>query len=126
MIEIENQRGESSWVPAIEILREAIPHISDKNSPGIRKIVLLDKDYHGNRRAGARYVPIKGTNRADIEMYLNHYNDMPDKLKSNRIFIGFALLSTLFHELYHHIVRFHKKKDQPNFNMEQRRADNWE
>jgi hypothetical protein len=125
MIEIEDHREQSSWVPAIEVLQKAIPYISDKNLPGIRKVVLLDNDYHGKKDAGARYVPIQGTNRADIEMYFNHYKDIPKEIASNKIIIGMLIVSTLFHELYHHMVRFHKTKEQPSFEKEQRRADNW-
>lgn len=125
MIKIEDQRTSSSWFPAQEVLERVLTHLDAAVSNGIRSIVLLDSDYHGSRTALARYVPISGSNRADIEIYCDRLSEFPEALKLNRIATGMYVLSILCHELYHHRVRFHKSADQPVFDMEQRRADNW-
>jgi len=106
-------------------LEKAIPLIPKELITGVRNIVLLDKDHYGKRNAGGRYVNIKGTNKSDIEMYFEHYEEIPKEIINNKVFLGLLTLNTLFHELYHHLIRFHKKKMKPKFEMEQRQADNY-
>lgn len=124
-MKVEDRRKASFGVPVREIIVAATPHIDPGLCAGIRQIVLLDNDYHGSRNAAARYVPVAGTNRSDVEMYCSFFTTVPDSIKNNKIGWAFAVLSILLHELYHHRVRFQKLADQPSFDMEQRRADNW-
>ena len=56
-MKIEDKRSTTSWVPAVEILNEAIPLFGKQNFAGIRKVVLLDRDYHPGE-AGLGCYPI--------------------------------------------------------------------
>jgi hypothetical protein len=126
-MKIEDHRNHSSWVPAASILEEFIPRFDKRYFVGIKKVILLDYDYHKDkkRKAAARYVPVKGTKLANIEMYLGQYNDLPEEARRSRMFIAWNILLTLAHELYHHRIRGQRKRRKPKFTQEQKEADNW-
>jgi hypothetical protein len=86
-------------------LEKAMPLIPKELITGVRSIVLLDKDRYGKRNAGGRYVNIKGTNKSDIEIYFEHYEEIPKEIINNKVFLGLLTLNILFHELYHHLIR---------------------
>jgi len=124
---IEDHRNHSSWIPAISILEEFIPQIDQKYFIGIKKVILFDHDYHKDkkRQAAARYVPVRGTKFADIELYLDYFNNFPDAAKKSRMFIVWKILISLVHELYHHRIRGQNKVRRPKFEREQKDADMW-
>ena len=69
-MKIEDQRKETSWVPVISILQEFQPKLDQKYFIGIKKIILLDEDYHINgifSKAYGRYLKIPRTKFANIE-----------------------------------------------------------
>ena len=127
IMKIEDNRKASSWVPAISILEEFIPKIDQKYFIGIKKIVLLDKDYRNEKKAPAfaRYVPINRTKFANIEFYLDSMSDLPDEAKKSRMVLSWRILISLAHELYHHRVRGQKLIRRPNYKQEQKDADQW-
>lgn len=126
-VEIEDVRANSSWAPAVSILETFMPKIDPKYFVGIRKIVLLDKDYHRDKRVQAtgRYIPIEGTRGGDIELYLEYLSELPDEAKNSRMYLTYRILKTLAHELYHHRVRGQRIERRPKFEQEQKRADQW-
>jgi hypothetical protein len=126
-MEIEDLRKDSSWMPAVSILEEFIPKLNPTYFAGIKKVILLDKDYHKDKKvtAAARYVPIRGTNFAIIEFYLGHFSTLPEEAKQSRMYLTWRLLCSLAHELYHHRVRGQKKIRRPKFTQEQKNADEW-
>jgi hypothetical protein len=126
-VEIEDLRQDSSWVPAVSILEEFIPKFNPSHFIGIKKIVLLDKDYRHEKKepAAARYVQIRGTNFANIEIFLGRYSNLPEEAKRSMMFLTWHLLKSVAHELYHHRIRGQKKIRRPNEKKEQRDADQW-
>jgi len=126
-MEIEDLRKDSSWIPAISILEEFIPKLDPAYFIGIKKIVLLDKDYRKEKKepASARYVKIQGTKFANVELYLNHFSNLPEEAKQSRMYFAWCLLTSLAHELYHHRVRGQRRIRQPKYKQEQRNADQW-
>jgi|GEM_PF-3513120 len=126
-MKIEDHRNNLIWVPALEILNEFIPKINQKYFIGIKKIILLDLDYHKDkkRRAAARYVPVRGTKMANIELYFNSFNDYPEVAKKSEMYITWTILLSLAHELYHHRVRGQKMIRRPKFDTEQKNATKW-
>jgi hypothetical protein len=68
-MKIEDKRERSSWVPAVQILEQIISPIPKDQLVGIRRIVLLDRDYHKSGGAAGCYVAIPRTRTADIEMH---------------------------------------------------------
>ena len=126
-MDIEDLRKDSSWVPALSILEEFIPRFDPSHFAGIKKIVLLDSDYRKEKKepAAARYVQIRGTNFANIEIFLGRYSKLPEEAKKSRMFLTWHLLESLAHELYHHRIRGQRKIRQPNEKKEQRGADKW-
>jgi hypothetical protein len=126
-VEIEDLRKDSSWVPAVSILEEFIPKFDPSHFIGIKKIVLLDKDYRNEKKelAAARYVQIKGTKFANIEIFLGRYSDLPEEAKNSIMFITWHLLESVAHELYHHRIRGLRRIRQPNEKKEERDADEW-
>jgi hypothetical protein len=127
VVEIEDLRKDASWIPALSILEEFIPKFDPSHFIGIRKIVLLDKDYRNEKKepAAARYVQIKGTNFANIELFLDGYSGLPEEAKQSRMFLTWYLLKSVAHELYHHRIRGQRKVRQPNYKKEQKDADEW-
>lgn len=68
---IEGHRQRNLEVPAVEVLERILSIVPTDYLRGIRKIVLCDRDYHDRRRkAAGRYVALKGTRVADIELLL--------------------------------------------------------
>jgi hypothetical protein len=126
-MEIEDLRKDSSWMPAVSILEEFIPKLDPAYFAGIKKLILLDNDYHKDKKvtAAARYVPIPGTNFASIEFYLGHFSSLPEEAKQSRMYLTWCLLCSLAHELYHHRVRGQRKIRRPKFKQEQKNADKW-
>ena len=114
-------------MPAIEIFEEFIPKLDPIFFAGIRKLILLDNDYHKDKKvtAAARYVPIQGTKSADIEFYLGHFSNLPEEAKQSLMYLAWRLLCSLGHELYHHRIRGQKKIRRPKFKQEQKNADEW-
>ncbi len=127
MVKFEDNRENSKWVPAIPILEEFIPKINQKHFIGIKKIVLLDNDYHKDNetKAFARYIPINGTKHANIEFYLDSLSDLPDEAKKSLMYIAWRILRALAHEVYHHRIRGQKIVRRPKFKKEQKDADSW-
>jgi hypothetical protein len=127
-VKIEDRRVTSSWVPAVQILEEVIPLFRQEHFGGIRRIVLLDHDYHANRRvarASGRYCPIKGTKAADVEIYFSHLSTLPEEVKTNQMLLTYLITETLMHEIYHHLVRGQQKLRRPSFKQEQKAAGRW-
>ena len=124
---IVDQREISAWVPAVETLNRVLPLFKPRCLAGIRRILLLDHDYHRDKKhtARARYVPVKGTSMADIEIYLARWcSDLPQEAKDSPRYWLFELAWTVAHELYHHEVRA-KRNRRPPFEQEQAGADRW-
>jgi hypothetical protein len=126
-MEIEDLRRDSSWVPAVSILEDFIPKFDPNYFVGIKKIVLLDKDYRHEKKepAAARYVPINGTNFANIELFFSRYSNLPEEAKQSRMFLTWHLLKCIAHELYHHRILGQKKIRQPHYNKKEKDADKW-
>jgi hypothetical protein len=125
-MEIEDLRRASSWMPAVSILEEFIPRLDATYFAGIKKIILLDKDYHKDKKVtAARYIPIRGTKFASIEFYLGQFSTLPEEAKQSRMYLTWQLLFFLVHELYHHRVRGQKIIRRPKFKQEQNDADQW-
>ena len=122
---IVDQREISAWVPAVETLNRILPFFA-RRLPGIRRIVLLDHDYHRDKKikAKARYVPVKGTRRADIELYLAWGSDLPQEARTSPRYWLFKLTWIVAHELHHHEVSS-KRKRHPAFEQEQADAERW-
>jgi hypothetical protein len=126
-MQIEDLRKDSSWMPAVSILEEFIPKLDPTYFAGIKKIILLDNDYHKEKKvtAAARYVPIRGTKLASLEFYLGHFSTLPEEAKQSRMYLTWRLLFSLAHELYHHRVRGQNRIRRPKFEREQKNADEW-
>ena len=127
-MKIDDRRVTSSWVPAVQVLEQIIPLMRKEHFAGIRSIVLLDHDYHANRRvarASGRYCPTQGTRAADIEMYFDHFSSLPEEVKTNRMVLTYFITETLMHEVYHHVVRGQRKLRRPPFKDEQKAAGRW-
>lgn len=123
---IEDARSTSLSTPVVEIIEAVLPCLRTTDLAGIRKILLLDREYErrpdGKRSAG-RYVPVDGTRMADIELYIqNHVDAVPTELKSNRLFLTWLLAGTLLHELFHHRVRGQARERRPETRAEETKA----
>jgi hypothetical protein len=110
----------------VEILEAVLPYLRTSDLAGIRKLLLLDREYErrpdGKRLAG-RYVPIDGTRMADIELYVqNHVEAVPTELMSNRLFLTWLFAGTLLHELFHHRVRGQARERRPPTKAEEVKA----
>ncbi len=126
-MKIDDKRIDTSWVPAVSILKEFIPKFNKKYFSGIDKIILVDEDYHVSDcfgKAYGRYIRLKGAKSAHIELYFDRFNNLPEDVKESRIYLSYYILRTLLHELYHHKL-CHKKIRKPKFEKEQKRADKW-
>lgn len=125
---IEDLRDKTSWVPAISILEEFQPKFDQKYFVGIKKIILMDDDYHTNDifiKAYGRYIKIPRTKYANIELYFDRFTNLPDEAKQSRLYLSYYILQALLHELYHHRIRGQKKIRKPKFKNEQDSADKW-
>jgi hypothetical protein len=120
---IEDHRQHALDVPAVEVLERILP-IVPTDLRGIRTIVLFDRDYR-RKKAAARYVALRGTRGADIELFLDHYVSLPETLRTSRIYVTFYLGWSLMHEIYHHRVRGQKRLRKPTDRLEDQRADRW-
>lgn len=124
-MEIIDKRKSTAWVPAIEVLNEALPVFRKENFKGIRNIVLMDKDYRNStQNVSGRYCKIDGTNQADIEMFFDWHETLPTDLKESRLYIFYQVTSTLLHEIYHHIIRGQKRLRRPPL-KEETAATKW-
>ncbi len=112
----------------MELLDKIIPHVSPEDSRGVRQIVLCDDDYHehkGGSRVRGRYLQVKGTNLADVEIYLGTFSTIPEPLKHEPIFLTYQLAIILMHELYHHSIQNQHRRKQPSFRKEEDDATHW-
>ena len=125
-MKIKDKRSTTSWVPAVEILNEVLPHFRKQNFAGIRRVVLLDQDYHKGPKGLGRYCQIDGTKQADLEMYFDWYDGLPQEVRTSKLYLTYMIVSTLMHEVYHHIIRGQHRLRQPKFKTEQDKADNCE
>ncbi len=121
---IQDHRQRTADVPAVECLERIIPLIPPDHLRGIRNIVLLDRDYRG-RKALARYVVVKGTRAADIELFLDSCASWPEGLRTDRIVVTFRLGWRLMHEIYHHRIRRPRGFRRPSNRLEDERAERW-
>jgi len=125
-MKIEDKRVRSTWVPAVRLLENIVPHIPQDYLVGIRKLVLLDDDYHASKsHARGRYVQVQGANTADVEMYLGTFDEIPESLRDNEIFLTYQLAVILTHELFHHSVRGLHKSRRPSRKTEETKAKKW-
>jgi hypothetical protein len=125
-VKIDDQRQRTAWMPVREILEEVIPLLPADELVGVRRLLLLDADYwRAKKPALARYVPIRGTHGADIELYFDSYETVPQDMRENRPFWAAALIATLGHELYHHRLRGQRRRRRPSYDREQEAADRW-
>jgi hypothetical protein len=84
-VRIRDERRRTAWMPVREILEQVIPLLPVEHLVGVRRLVLLDEDYRRRKeRAVGRYVPIRGTHAADIELYFDGYETLPLELRENR------------------------------------------
>ena len=90
----------------------------------MRTVALFDRDHRGKKAAG-RYLALKGTRVADIELFLGNYASLPETLRTSRIYGTFYLGWSLMHEIYHHRVRGQKQLRKPTDRLEDQRADRW-
>jgi hypothetical protein len=119
------RRGEFASIPAKEILEQIVPLLRNDLLVGVRKIILLDHDYWGKRPAMARYVPVRGTKLADIEIYFDRFKKVPKSLHTHRMYVAYTLTRSLGHEVYHHYVSGQRRVRKPKFKREQQIADDW-
>ena len=84
----------------------------------------MDTDYRKDDAAG-RYVPIRGTNRADIEMYFDWYTTFSPEALESALLLTYLVTNTLMHEIYHHIVRGQKRLKRPSGAVEEKDAAQW-
>lgn len=124
-MKIEDKRITTSSVPAVEILNEALPHFLKRNFVGIRKVVLLDQNYHKGPEAWGHYCPLNGSRQADIEIYFDWVAELPEEVRSSKLYLTYQIVHILMHEVYHHIVRGQHRLRQPKFKQEQMDADRW-
>ncbi|HZA53218.1 MAG TPA: hypothetical protein VE616_03125 [Candidatus Udaeobacter sp.] len=126
IIPIEDLRhGEFASIPAKEILDQIIPLLRTEIFRGVRKIVLLDQDYWGKRPAMARYIPVRGTKLADIEIYFDRFTKVPKPLQTHRMYVAYTLTRSLGHEIYHHYVNGQRRIRKPKAKREEQTADDW-
>jgi hypothetical protein len=121
---IEDYRQRAPEVPAVEVLERILSIVPANYLRGIRTVVLFDRDYRGRKAAG-RYVALRGTRVADIELFLERYASLPETLRTSRIYVTFYLGWSLMHEIYHHRVRGQKRLRKPTDRLEDQRADRW-
>ncbi len=81
-------------MPAIEIFEEFIPKLDPIFFAGIRKLILLDNDYHKDKKvtAAARYVPIQGTKSANILSRAFFEPSRRGKTKPDVSYMAFVML----------------------------------
>jgi hypothetical protein len=121
---IEDCRRHALETPAVEVLERILPLVPADYLRGIRSILLLDRDYRGIK-AGGRYVALRGTRLANIELFLDSYGSLPETLRTSRVYVTFYLGWVLMHELYHHRVRGQKRLRKTTDQLEDQRADRW-
>lgn len=121
-LEIVDNRIELTWVPAERLLRQALPCFKSSALAGIRRIVLADRDPRPKKRSGgarARYSPIGRTRSAEILIFFEFFETLPDTLKKSDLYLTFLLLQSLLHELHHHKVRGHRTVRRPKSGQEE-------
>ncbi len=124
-IRIEDKRSKTAAVPAIEVIRKVLAHMAPKHLSGIRRIVLLDEDYHSGEEGLGRYLPVEGSRHADIEIYFDYLCSLPTEAKYSEMYLVFLLADILAHEVYHHMVRGQHRLRKASDKAEQRAASRW-
>ena len=125
-MKIIDKREKWIAIPAVEILNKSIPIFRKENLLGIRRIILKDVFYdHKKRMARGRYCPIASTNRADIEIYFEWYDEFPPELKKNDIYLHYMIIRIFLHEVYHHIVRGQKRIKKMKNSIEEENCFKW-
>lgn len=128
-MKIDDKRITTLYLPVIDIINEVIPHFKKQHFVGIRKIALFDSKYRkGPNESGismGRYCAVPGTKTADIEMYFEFYDILPLELKTSKLYLTYLVVSTLMHEVYHHIIRGQHRLRQPKAKKEEMQADRW-
>ncbi len=127
-VRIVDARVEHAEDPPLAEIERAVSLIPPKLFAGIRELRLLEEDplrgfKHKPPRAGACYVPIKSSRRADIELYFWVMELLPPERRANPMFVIFHVTKIIGHELYHHRVRGQRVERRPKKNAEERRAD---
>ncbi len=122
---IDDKRQEITTIPIVSLLRKILPHFKEKHFWGIRKIVILDRDYNNGPKGYARYKPIKNTRNANIELYMTFLADLPKELYKNEAFLKYYIASILMHEVYHHKVRGQRKLRKCSDKKEESNAEQW-
>lgn len=128
VVKINDQRNDTEWVPAIDILQEYIPLVDNRFFNGISEIILLDEDYHANDlldKANGRYVKMPREKNANIELYFDRFRDLPKVASESQIYISYLIIFTLLHELYHHRIIWQKIKRRNSAKQEEYMADKW-
>lgn len=127
-MKINDQRNDTVWVPAIDILQEYIPLMDNRFFNGISEIILLDEDYHAKDlldKANGRYLKVSREKNAKIELYFDRFRDLPKVASESQMYIGYLIILTLLHELYHHRIIGQKLKRRNNAKQEEYMADKW-
>ena len=126
-IKIEDKRGNSEADGIVDSLNNVISHITPEYMNGVRRIVLLDRDYHqSNSTVRGRYVQLGSSKRADIEIYVETLlAPLSESLKNEEIFIAYQLAVIVMHELYHHSIRGLNIRRYPKKNAEEKQANSW-
>lgn len=124
-MEIVNKLDKSKCIPVVDILNRIIPLFRSENFVGIRRIVLLDKNYHDQTHARGLYMPIPNTRKADIELYFDYLSKYPPSVVKEEIFLAYVLTETLAHEMYHHIVRGQRRIRKHSDEQEEIDATKW-
>jgi len=125
-MKIVDQRVQSAQIPVTLLLEDLLKRIEPRHLTGIRRIILLDRDCRRRKKPSiARYVPIRGTRTAEIELYMEHLLELPDRARKNRIYLARYLLKALLHEIYHHRIRGLRTHRKPPDKKEEIDADRW-
>jgi len=119
------RRGAFASIPAKEILEQIVPLLRKDLLVGVRKIILVDNDYWKKRPAMARYIPVRGTKLADIEIYFDRITKVPKSLQFHRMYVTYTLTRSLAHEIYHHYVNGQRRVRKPKSKREEQTADDW-
>jgi len=125
-MKIKDKRETSSWLPAVPILEAIVPLIKKEYLVGIDSVVLLDRDYHGDRRTrvAGRYLEGPEKRTACIELYLDHLSELPLEARNSRMYLTYLMSRYLMHELYHHVMAQGKKRKLKH-KQEEKAADKW-
>ena len=109
-VNIVDRRKRFVLLPLKDILDDVLPAIDSALLHGIRNIILLDAHYRKGDIDSGRYVPIEGTQRADLEIYSVGFDRIHEAAKSSTMYLTFILLKILHHLLFTHTLRQTGKK----------------